>query len=79
MGIWSDLFIESIYMRYGHGPSGIIGATLSEITPAVWALLHNTMGQMANDVAELDNNQEHVVMCHKEERPSRISDDSLDR
>ena len=28
-GIWSDLFIESTYMRYGYGPSGIIGATLS--------------------------------------------------
>lgn len=26
-GIWSDLFIETTYMRYGHGPSGIIGFT----------------------------------------------------
>ncbi len=36
--IWSDLFIKSTYMRYGHGPSGIIGATLSETTLATWAL-----------------------------------------
>ena len=34
-GIWSDLFIESTCMHYGHCPSGIIGATLSEITLAI--------------------------------------------
>lgn len=28
-GLWSDLFIETTYMRYGHGPSGIIGSTLN--------------------------------------------------
>ena len=77
--IWSDLFIESTYMRYGHGPSGIIGATLSKTTLAVWALSQNTMGQMANDVAELDNHQEHVVLRQKEERPIRINEDSRDR
>ena len=33
--IWSDLSIESTYLRYGHGPSGIIGATLSETSLAV--------------------------------------------
>ena len=62
-GIWSDLFIESTYMRYGHDPYGIIGSTLSETILDVWALSHNTMGQMANDVAELDNHQYHVVIC----------------
>ena len=69
-GIWSDLFIESTYMRYGHCPSGIIGATLSKTTLAILALSHNTMGHMSNDVAELDNNQDHVVMRYKEERPA---------
>ena len=67
--IWSDLFIESTYMRYTyrHGPSGIIGATLSETTLAIWALSHNTTGQQSNDVAELDNHQYLVVLRHKEE------------
>ena len=67
--IWSDLFIESTYMRYTyrHGPSGIIGATLSETTLAIWALSHNTTGQQSNDVAELDNHQHLVVLRHKEE------------
>ena len=65
--IWSDLFIESTYMRYRHGPSGIIGATLSETTLAIWALSHNTMGHMSNDAAELDNHQYHVELRHNEE------------
>ena len=34
---------------------------------------------MANDVAELDNHQEHVALRQKEERPIRINDDSRDR
>ena len=34
---------------------------------------------MSNDAAELDNNQDHVVMRHKEEGPIRIYDDSRDR
>ena len=59
--------------------SGIIGSTLSETTLAVWALSHNTMGQMSNDVAELCTHQDHVVMRHKEERPIRITYDSRDR
>ena len=24
-GIWSDMFIESTFMNYGHGPDGITG------------------------------------------------------
>ena len=27
-GIWSGMFIETTFMRYGHGPGGIIGITL---------------------------------------------------
>ena len=30
--VWSDLFIESTYMRYGHGPERIIGSTLNAKT-----------------------------------------------
>ena len=37
-GIWSDLYTDSTYMRNGHDPSLIIGATLSETTLATWAL-----------------------------------------
>ena len=26
-GMWSDMFIETKHMRYGHGPNGIVGIT----------------------------------------------------
>ncbi len=28
--IWSDMFIETTFMRYGHGPGGLIGITLNQ-------------------------------------------------
>ena len=31
-GIWSDMFIESSFMRYGHGKRGIVGITLKPET-----------------------------------------------
>ena len=37
-GIWSDMFIETTFMRYGHGPQGIIGITLKPETLKTWAL-----------------------------------------
>ena len=39
----------------------------------------NAMGQMSNDVAELDNHQEHVLLLHMEEQPIHINDNSRDR
>ena len=29
--IWSDMYIESTFMRYGHSPGGIIGITLKAL------------------------------------------------
>jgi len=37
-GIWSDMFIESTFMRYGHGKAGIVGITLKPETLKTWAL-----------------------------------------
>ena len=39
-GIWSDMFIESTFMRYGHGKTGIVGITLKPETLKTWALSH---------------------------------------
>ena len=36
--IWSGQYIEFIFMRYGHGPKGIIGITLEPSTLKRWAL-----------------------------------------
>jgi len=37
-GIWSDMFIETTFMRYGHSHGGIIGITLRPDTLKTWAL-----------------------------------------
>ena len=37
-GIWSDMFIETTFMRYGHGKRDIIGMTLKPETLKVWSL-----------------------------------------
>ena len=28
--LWTDMFIETTFMCYGHGPGGLIGITLNE-------------------------------------------------
>ena len=37
-GLWSDQFIESTFMRYGHSVGGIIGITLKSTALKIWAL-----------------------------------------
>ena len=37
-GIWSDMMIESTFMRYGKALGGIIGSTLQPNTLRIWAL-----------------------------------------
>jgi hypothetical protein len=78
--IWSDLFIETTYMRYGHGPAGIVGSTLNESTLAIWALSHSTCAQVMNDLEAMkDGEEQRVVTSHKEERHTRIKADTADR
>ena len=56
-GLWSDLYIESTFMRYGHSPGGIIGITQQPSTLKRWALsLHNIIcAQLKNDVMSLSD------------------------
>jgi hypothetical protein len=42
-GIWSDMYIETMFMRYGHRKGGIISITLQPETLKTWAFsLHNS-------------------------------------
>ena len=80
-GIWSDQFIESTYMRYGHGPSGIIGTTMKPETLKTWAYSMYACTTLINDLKEMDcstgNNM--IQMTHKEEMEARIESDASDR
>ena len=40
-GIWSDMSIQSTYIKTGKGPSGIIGITTNERSVSIWANSHH--------------------------------------
>ena len=48
-GLWSDMFIEITFMRYGHGKAGIIGKT--------WALSLYVCGQLLEDLSTLRDDE----------------------
>ena len=71
--MWSDLFIETTYMRYGHGPSGIIGSTLNESTMAIWALSQSACAQVRHEIEAMKTHGNHQhVTYHNEERHLRM-------
>ena len=79
-GLWSDLYIESTYMRYGHNPGDIIGNTLQPSTLKTWGFSLNTCAQLKKDVLSLsDSDKQTTVTNHKEEGVSRIQTDASDR
>lgn len=71
-GIWSDLFIETTYMCYGHSPSGIIGSTQNVSTMAIWAFSHSTLTQIIHDLQgmKVERGTQSAVIFHKEKQNS---------
>ena len=79
-GLWSDLYIETTFMRYGHSPGGIVGITLQPSTLKRWALSLHICVQLKKDVISLsDHDVHHTITTHKEESATRIMTDSVDR
>lgn len=80
-GIWSDMMIETTFMRYGHAPGGIIGITLKPETLKVWALSLHASSRLESDLDEMtdEDTQSKVVITHKEEAKARIAEDKRDR
>lgn len=79
-GIWSDMFIESTFMRYGHGKGGIIGITLKPETLKTWALSLHICSKLEADITEMVNGENDKTQnVHKEESQARIFSDGKDR
>ena len=78
-GLWYGMygmFIETTYMRCGHGPNGIVDITLKPNALKKWVLRMYTCGQLVQDVADLEEEKtEFEGIRHKEEAPSRIASD----
>lgn len=78
-GQWSDMFIETNWMRKGHGPGGIIGNTESPQTMATWVYSMDATMTLTGDLKKMSGKEESLQMTHKEESASRIHQDGHDR
>ena len=79
-GIWSDMFIETTFMQYGHGRRGIIGVKLKPETLKVWSSSLHICSRLEQNFSSFlcpDNDTE--LTGHKEESKGRISGDKADR
>ena len=78
--IWSDMFIESTFMRYGHQAGGLTGLTLKPSDVTRWALSLHTRSQLRGDpLAMKDKQNNKTTTTHKEEAHGRMTSDASDR
>ena len=68
--IWSDMYIESTFMRYGHESGGLAGLTLKPSAVARWALSLHICSQLRGDLVAMK-----IVTTHKEETQGRLASD----
>ena len=79
-GIWSDMFIETTFMRHGKGSRGLVGITLQPKTVKQWALSLHACAQILLDLEKMrDRERCKDQLRHKEELPGRIKSDQIDR
>ena len=81
-GIWSDMTIETTFMWYGHGHSGIIGVTLKPETVTTWAYSMHACNTLVSKVDLMRHTEQHeqvTQLHHKEESKSRIKLNKADR
>ena len=74
-GIWSDMFIESTFMRYGKGPTGLIGLTLKPSVIRKWAYSLNIFTQVQEDLERMRESSVKEQIFHKEESEARKESD----
>ncbi len=79
-GIWSDMAIETTFMRYGHGQNGIVGITLKPETLETWSYSLHTCSSLTNDLQAMrDREPKSCQSAHKEEFAGRRKTDALNR
>ena len=77
-GIWTDMAIETSYMKLGKGPTGVIGITTNEKALKVWANGHHLCGEVLTELSSLRGETNSPVLKHKEVYPGRIQADNKD-
>ena len=78
-GIWTDMFIETMFMHYGQGPGGRIRITLNEKAVHRWAMSLHICSRLMKNMADLKDSSSVDITSHKEELASQIKYDENDR
>ena len=79
-GIWSDITIESTFMRYGHSKASIVWISLKPQNLKTWAYSLHICHSILNDLSDMrDNVSVATQLTYKEERAAIVQLDSVDR
>ena len=81
-GIWTDMGIETTYMKIGKSPAGLIGITTSAPSVQIWANGHHLCSEFLTELEGLRNDADgknEGKRTHKEEGKGRIQSDAHDR
>ena len=79
-GIWSDMAIETTYMKVGKGPAGILGVTTNERSVSIWSNSHHLCAEVLTELVDLSSIEKHTgSKTYKEEAIGRIKSDENDR
>ena len=76
---WTDMMIESTYMRHGEGPGGIIGTVTKPRSVQIWLNSLPSSNDFLRDLDELRGRYPTQKIIHKEEAEARITADTKDR
>ncbi len=76
---WSDMFIETTFMRYGHSHGGLTGITLNDSATRRWALSLHTCSQIIRDITSMRDAISDNTNHHKEETKACMQSDAADR
>ena len=60
-GTWSDMEIETTFMRYGHDQSGVTGLTLKPETVKTWAYSLHACNSIVRDLNEIRDKEPHQL------------------
>ena len=77
-GIWSDMLIETTYMKFGSSPGRLVGITLNPKAVFRWAYSFHKLSTMIKDLKEI-NEDSSSTEKHKEEYEGRMKSDLEDR
>ena len=75
--VCADMFIETTFMRYGHGPGGLIGITLKPSVLNRWALSLHICSRLIKDLAGQANHLFKLIFTRQPEKSdARIGEHS---